>query len=475
MDEYASCIRQTKDGGYIVAGTTTSSDGMLIGDLSGSNAWVVKMSSGGGVQWKSEIGGSKGDNLYSIEQTADGGYIAAGSSYSDDWDVPNNKGGLDWWIVKLNNAGAVVWSKSLGGSKDDEARSICQTSDGGYIVAGYTDSDSGDISVNKGSRDFWIVKLDGNGTLQWQKSYGGGSFDYANAIRQTTDGGYIVAGTTYSSDGDVSGNHSYGGYTDCWIIKLNSAGNLEWQKALGGPMNEGANSIELTSDGGYIMAGYSSSSSGDVSARFGERDYWVVKLSASGAIQWQKVLGYAENEIAYDAQQTTDSGYIIVGFKRSTYINSNYWIVKLNNSGNLVWEKTWGGSADDDATSIRQTTDQGFIIAGSSLSYSTLSGHHGWSDYLVVKLGPDPTAVSNITTNEGFSLSPNPATTEILLQSTEPMRSVLLTDVSGKEVYRATVSGNNLSISTTSLPNGLYLVRIQTTNGMTTQKLLVQH
>ncbi|MCD6097265.1 T9SS type A sorting domain-containing protein [bacterium] len=169
------------------------------------------------IQWQKCLGGSGYDYAYSIQQTDDGGFIVAGYSNSNDGDVSGNHGERDYWVVKLNSAGDLVWQKSLGGSSWDEAWSIQQTSDGGFIVAGYSESNDGDVSGHHGGYDYWVVKLDSAGDIVWQKCLGGSYWDYAYSIQQTFDGGYIVAGESRSNNGDVSGNHGWGDY---WVVKL---------------------------------------------------------------------------------------------------------------------------------------------------------------------------------------------------------------------------------------------------------------
>lgn len=179
---------------------------------------MVKLNATGNVEWQKTLGGSDYFDLaHSIQQTSDGGYIVAGESSSNDGDVTGNHGLRDFWIIKLNTTGDIEWQKCFGGSNDDEARSIQQTTDGGYIVAGNSLSDDGDVTENHGGRDFWVVKLDSTGNIEWQKSYGGSNDDGAHFIRQTEDGGYIIAGNSESNDGDVTGNHGEG---DFWIVKL---------------------------------------------------------------------------------------------------------------------------------------------------------------------------------------------------------------------------------------------------------------
>ena len=229
------------------------------------------------IEWQKCLGGTSWDYAKSIQQTSGGGFIVAGETWSNDGDVSGNHGIVDSWIVKLNSSGDIIWQKCFGGTDDDVAFSIQQTSDGGFIVAGYTSSNDGDVSGNHGGGDYWVVKLDSSGTIQWQKCLGGTDNDEAKSIQQTSDGGYIVAGETWSNDGDVSGNH---GNSDYWVVKLNSSGDIEWQKCLGGTVKDIAKTIQQTSDGGFIVAGYTNSNDGDVSGIHGDYyDFWVVKLN----------------------------------------------------------------------------------------------------------------------------------------------------------------------------------------------------
>ncbi len=250
--------------------------------------------------------------------------------------------------MKLDNSGNIVWNKLLGGNLTDLAYSIVQTTDGGYIVTGNsTSSANGDVTgTNHGSSDYWIVKLDNSGNIVWNKLLGGSDTDITYSIQQTTDGGYIVAGESFSSaNGDVTGtNH---GVQDYWIVKLDGSGNIIWNKLLGGSGNDITKSIVQTTDGGYIVAGYSASpANGDVSGvNHGGYDYWIVKLDGSGNIVWNKLLGGSGNDIAYSVQQTADGGYIVAG---TSYSSSNgdvtptnhgsgdFWIIKLDANGNIL-------------------------------------------------------------------------------------------------------------------------------------------
>jgi uncharacterized delta-60 repeat protein len=300
------------------------------------------------------IGGTNYDYAYSIQQTSDGGYIVAG--YTNSFGA----GSYDFLIIKLDSSGNIQWSRAIGGTNYDDARSIQQTSDGGYIVAGYT------YSFGAGSADVLIIKLDSSGNIQWSRAIGGTYFDEARSIQQTSDGGYIVAGRTTSFGA---------GYYDALIIKLDSSGNIRWSRAIGGTNEDGAYSIQQTSDGGYIVAGVTNSFGA------GNFDSLIIKLNSSGNIQWSRAIGGTYFDEAYSIQQTSDGGYIVAGVTESFGAGySDALIIKLNSSGNIQWSRAIGGTYNDVANSIQQTSDGGYIVAGWTNSFGA-----GNSNSLIIK------------------------------------------------------------------------------------------
>lgn len=410
-DEVATALQRTTDGGYIMAGRTSP----IAGDIYQNRFLVVKLDDFGILQWQNALGGTGNDFATAIQQTGDGGYIMAGSTSSNDGDVSGNHGEFDFWVVKLDASGALEWQKCLGGTGNDLAYAIQQTADGGYIIAGQTGSNDGDVSGNHGVDDVWVVKLNGAGAIQWQYALGGTGYDQAKAIQQTADGGYIMAGSTSSNDGDVSGHH---GQADFWVVKLDGSGTLQWQKCLGGTGADQANAIQQTADGGYIVAGITLSNNGNVTGSQGLFDAWMVKLDGFGTLQWQKACGGSSNDFAIHIQQAADGGYIMAG---STSSNDgdvsghqglgDYWVVKLDVSGSIQWQKCLGGTDADQANAILQTADGGYIIAGQTGSNTgDVSGNHGGNDAWVVKLAPeDPTTGSHASeAQSGVSLHPNP-------------------------------------------------------------------
>ena len=469
FDEAFSVI-STTDGGYILAGFTVSDDGDVVGSHGNSDYWVLKLDSMGSVSWKRAYGGSNHDGVYCIQAASDGGYILAGYTASTDGDVSGNHGDKDMWVIRLDDDGDIEWQKTLGGSGWEEAWSVKQTTDGGYIVAGRSGSNDGDVTGFHGYLDYWVVKLNSTGELEWQKSLGGTDIDKGYTISQTDDGGYIVAGEAQSTDGMVTGNH---GGTDFWVVKLNFEGKIEWEKSLGGTGLDRANDIHQARDGGYIMIGQTSSTNGHVTGSHGGNDYWVVKLTSDGNIDWQKAIGGSKDDFGRFVYQTTDGGYVTIGTTRSTdgdILNhigvDDIWIVKLTEIGEIQWQKTLGGSLNERGNCIQQTTDGGYILTGYAWSDDgDVSENQGYSDVWIVKLSPEATPTSAPQSHPP-TISPNPATQSITLNiptETSTLK-VRITDLLGRELKQQSVLNNgNLDIST--LSNGLYLVTATAPSG----------
>ena len=327
------------------------------------------------------LGGNGDDNLGGLWLTSDGGTIVGGRSYSDVSGEKNdyNHGIDDYWVIKMNKAGKIEWQRTLGGTDVDELIALQQTSDGGYILAGNSQSNiSGEKTENsKGVFDCWVIKLNKNGNILWQKTLGGDQYEFCNSIQQTKDGGYIVGCMSNSNiSGDKSEN-SKGGY-DFWLIKLDVNGNKIWDKTLGGSSDEFVNQAIQTADGGYIAVGLSNSTiSGDKSENNrGANDYWAIKLDAKGNKQWDKTIGGNADDYVNSVAQTADGAYALFGAsisnksgdkKENSKGGFDYWLVKLSKDGNLRGQKTIGGLGDDYGQTIENTADGGVILGGQSI------------------------------------------------------------------------------------------------------------
>jgi uncharacterized delta-60 repeat protein len=337
-DEMTSFVQQTSDGGYIVAGYTYS---FGAGDY---DIFLIKTDANGNIQWAKTYGGDSYDYAYSVQQTSDGGYIVAGYTYSF------GAGDYDIFLIKTDANGNIQWAKTYGGTDDEEVSSVQQTSDGGYIVAGLT------RSFGAGGDDIFLIKTDANGNIRWAKTFGGTYSDRATSVQQTSDGGYIVAGGTWSFGA---------GDRDLFLIKTDANGNISWAKTYGGTNDDGASSVQQTSDGGYIVAGWTKSFGA------GGYDIFLIKTDANGNIRWAKTYGGTGWDEASSVQQTSNGGYIVAGYTESFGAGSaDLFLIKTNVNGNIQWAKTYGGTNKDGDSSVQQTSDGGYIVAGYTYSFS---------------------------------------------------------------------------------------------------------
>lgn len=498
-NEAAQAVQQTSDGGYIVAGWSTSTDGDVSGNHDGADIWVVRLNATGTIQWQRTLGGSDDDGLgfisdgfVSIKQTSDEGFILGGYTESSDGDVTNHHGNRDAWVVKLSATGTVVWQRCLGGSDEDKANCIGLTSDGGFIVAGYSESTDGDVVGNHDDEDAWLVKLDASGVIEWQKCLGGSSADFGYSVQQTSDGGYILGGNTWSDDGDVSGNHGgpFGLDQDAWVVKTDANGAIEWQRCLGGTGFDYIYSVEQTTDGGYVVAGETDSNDGDVSGLHGTYvDAWVVRLDGSGSIQWQRCLGGWLGDGARSVTQTTDGGFLVTGPTSSNNgdVTSNHgghdiWAVKLDNTGSIAWQRCLGGGWGDNGYCAQQTVDGGYVVVGETWSNDgDVSGSHGdgtgnTADAWVAKLAPDEVGISEVQ-SAAFSAFPNPTSGNVTVQSQTDrvITSLDLLDATAHLTFRSTKStAIPIVLDLEDRKPGLYLLRIHFDDGTTATERIIK-
>ncbi len=477
-EDAASYIIQTNDGGYIVVGHSMSSDG----DVSLHHGlpwipdyWITKLSSTGTLQWQKIIGGTNWDQAFSIKELLDG-YIIVGQSNSNDMDVSVNKGAHDFWIVKLDGLGGIVWEKSYGGNSLDVAYDIAIATDGGYLVVGTSQSTLGDVTGNHGSWDLWVIKMDNIGNLIWQKSYGGSGNDYGHSVKTTNDGGYVIAGNSTSNDGDLTINK---GLDDYWIVKIDSIGNIEWQKSYGGTGNDEASSIDQTSDGGYIVAGYSNSQNGDVSGNQISEDYWVVKLDSLGGLEWEKCFGGSSDDRGRSIQESPNNGYIVAGeiWSSDGDVGQNegkwdYWIAYISDTGTVIWENSFGGPGNDYAKSFDITNDGGFVLAGGSDDNGgDVSGNNGVSDFWIIKLSK-PLNLLEYDTEVHMKLYPNPISNLINIESEVKINKIEIFNLYGRKIKSINFEANSIDIS--ELSNGVYFIRLMTKEGIVSQKFIKQ-
>jgi len=445
--EDGQSVQQTTDGGYIITGHTYS-----FGNANPS-LWLIKTNSQGQEEWNQTFGGSNSGQGQSVQQTTDGGYIIAGIT---------EIGGVDVWLVKTNSQGNEEWNQTFGGDSLDLGQSVQQTTDGGYIITGWTNS------FGNGGSDVWLIKTDSNGDSLWTKTYGGISGDGGFSVQQTSDGGYIIAGVTYSF-----GN----GQGDIWLIKTDSQGQEEWNYAIGGAGYDYGKSVKQTTDGGYIIAGVTYSFGN------GESDVWLIKTDSDGNEEWNQTFGGSDYDRGNSVQQTSDGGYIIAGDTRSFGNDTlDVWLIKTDSNGNEEWNKTFGDIHEDIGYSVQQTTDDGYIITG----YTDISDSVGNNDVLLIKTDQygnlETSTIVGLPTKYTLSQPyPNPfnptTTIEFSIPQTEFV-TVKVYNIVGNEI--TTLINDELSTGNHSIqwdgshqPSGVYFVKIESISFVQTRKMVL--
>ncbi len=385
-DEFNS-IQQTNDGGYIVAGNSTSTDILGVTNHGMSDCYVIKINSGGEIEWQKMYGGSRDDYANSIIQTSDGGYIITGQSVSTDIPLTTNNDSEDCYIIKINSSGDIEWQRMLGSNGDDGDASLIQASDGGYFIAVFISEYMG-VSLDY----IAIIKLDSNGFIKSQKDfYLNNCFDdkeYIRVVKLTNDGGCVVGGSLVES-----GRSYYATPWDIFLVKLGSDAEKDWQQIYEGdyPFAGGINSIEETSDGIYVIAGRSGT---DISTY----DGYLIKINSSSSKTFQKNYGGSDGDMLNSISKTVEGDYVIAGYSISedldnliNFGSSDGYIIKTYSTGFVKWQKLCGGNDWDEFNSIQQTNDGGYYIAAGISASTDIPGayNHGLYDGYIVKISSD--------------------------------------------------------------------------------------
>lgn len=396
-NDQANSIINTQDGGYAILGFTQSNDGDVVDKSNESfDYWLMKFNANDDLEWNKTYGGSLDDKGNKIIQTQDGGFLITGESRSNDQDVSVNNGSYDFWTVKLSSFGVIEWEKSLGYLGTDQANSVIQTSDNGYLVTGVLDVSAsegeGNSRLNRhAGGDYWVTKISQNGTTLWTKYFGGTLSETPNDLIETLDNGFLLIGTSDSEDVDIQNNI---GTYDFWVVKIDAFGTLVWEKSFGGSEIDEAYSITNTNDGNYVIVGNTRSNDNDVAINKGDADLWLIKITPEGNLIWEKTFGGLSFEVGRSVVKTQDNGFLISGSSRSVQgdLTSNNgqndaWVLKLNENGSLVWQKTIGGSQIDFALDAIELNNKKIIVVGySGSSDFDITENKGFKDLLIIKI-----------------------------------------------------------------------------------------
>jgi hypothetical protein len=348
--DYDNCyaMRPTADGGYILGGQTWSfGQGAF-------DAYLVKTDAYGNMLWTKTYGGPNFEAIKDIEQTNDGGYILSGRTQSF------GAGGMDVWLIKTDASGDTLWTKTYGGANEEDGNSVRQTADGGFIVAGQTNT------FGAGLDDIYLIRTDANGDTLWTKTYGGAGEEAGYSIQMTNDSGYIITGVTGIFTPDTG---------DVFLIKTDSYGNVLWSKMYGQPGDDVGESVQLTADGGYIITGITNFEAPS------STDFYLIKTDANGDTLWTKSYGGIGDDYGYGVQQTTDGGYILGGWTNSFGVDSaDLFIIRTDSTGSILWSKIYGGINFEWGSEIQKTADGGFVVAGTTRGFGA-----GSEDFYLVK------------------------------------------------------------------------------------------
>lgn len=522
-------VLQTSDGGFILPVYSKSNDGDIIGNNGGKDICLLKLDKYGKIQWQKSYGGTQNEYLNSLIQTSDGGYIFSANNGNLSSVSTENTGSTvnqNDWIVKLDASGSILWQKFF-----DVGNEIAETADKGYIVSVFIDTtiiqnntttyskvnkirkinQQGEIEWQKNIEGSKIVKTtDGNycicsesnwskdadirywkineqGDILWERKIGGSGTDFARDVQQTSDGGCVITGVTFSNDGDVAGNHGNG---DIWMVKINSSGNIEWQRCIGGSkLDENDLSVLPTNDGGYMITTVAYSVDGDFIGANGSDngDIWIAKMNKFGIIEWKKCMGGSGEDAPDAILKSLNGGYFISGITNSNDGNVSgfkggefdFWIAEINSIGELLWQKCLGGSGVDyfdNRSKLSLTPDGDIMLIGVTDSNDKdVTGNHGESDIWVVKLTSKNvtnslTEISN--SKEKLTIYPNPANNKLTIQFNQPIFKITLIDILGNLVY-TNDSGNKEYYIPENLQSGSYMLEILTSQGILHENIFI--
>ena len=498
--EYLYDAIPTPDYGFILAGSSISGkngnkEEANKGDL---DYWLWKMDEHGNLDWQKSFGGNKVDLLQSVRLTYDGGFILAGTSSSDKGldKKEDSKGQEDFWIIKLDAKGSEIWQKTIGGESQEKLLSIAPTKDGGYILGGTSSSDKaeknaeGVLDLNaksedsRGSLDYWVVKLSENGTIEWQKTIGGKYYDELKSIEQTKDGGYILGGY---SNSPISGDktESNFGLGDYWIVKLNEEGIIEWQRTLGGDKDDNLFALTQTKEGGFIVGGSSNSGATNSKSKSNREgsDFWVLKLDEIGNITWQETYNYGKNDVLTSIVENQDGTYLIGGYaqsEKSTVKSSNvlgklstksdkegindYIALKINAEGEEMWSQTVGSKGDEVMKKLLETRDGGYLLTGTSNGQVSRDKNSakGGNDFWVVKLKDKDKKEKERISLEAIP-NPTDSFTNVIVNFEYDNGTASLYDLNGRMINTTKITGERtVPIDLSGLQRGVYVVEIRT-------------
>lgn len=486
--EYLFDAYPTMDNGFILAGSSLSdaSGNKSENNIHGLDYWICKMDENGSMEWERSFGGDGFDMLISLAYTAEGGFVLAGNSTSlkSNFKKETNRGQEDIWVIKLRPDGEEEWQKTIGGSGKDIVSKIIQTPDNGFIIGGSSSSpkvSEGDAKVEKssphyGNLDYWLVKLNAEGTIEWERTYGGSYKDKLESLSLTNDNGYIIGGYSNSPISEIKSENPVGTGGDYWILKLDEKGNIEWQKTLGGDGDDHLHQIIQTNDNGYVIGGSSSSDyAGSKTKPNGNGiDFWVLKLDEFGNIDWQETYDFGEIDVLTSLVEGKDGSLLIGGYIQ----NKNYFqklsskdegvndfvLIKVAEDGEELWKTFVGSNGQELLRKVIVTRDGDYVLAGTSRGENSRdkNSQKGRSDFWLVKLADEDKEEEPYL--PGLEAFPNPTKgfTNIIVNHEFIEATATVYDIRGRKLQHFEITSRTVPINLEGYMEGIYIVNIVT-------------
>ncbi|MDX1408430.1 MAG: hypothetical protein R3330_09865, partial [Saprospiraceae bacterium] len=371
LEDEGHAVDESEDGFIVVGGRSFSSDGDVNSNQDGSDYWVMQLTTDGDTMWSKSFGGSHNDDLRALTQSADGHIATFGTTWSDDGDVTNNPGVIGAWLLTLDALGNPLVSRVYAGALGEQGVDIVALADGGYTLLVQSTSPVLEGAVNNGNFDYWVARTNAQGATLWAKFFGGSEADLASQVIRVP-GGFVIAGSSSSSDGNVTQNQ--GGF-DYWIVKIDVNGALQWQRSFGGSGDDLASDLLQLPDGSMVIVGTSDSQDGDKTVSYGGTDVWVVKIDANGNLLWERTYGGTSDDAGTKLSPIDNDQYAMMAQTESTDIHltgnkgmQDTWIVFLDGNGNIERQMNYGGSADDFGRDIALGANGTLYFCGSTFS-----------------------------------------------------------------------------------------------------------
>lgn len=476
-DDYAYAVVETSDGNIVYAGFTNSTDYCIYQSYGATDGWIVKLNNNGDTLWSKSVGGSSDDFLYGITSTDDGGIIAVGFTSSEDYYIHENKGMTDCWAVCLNINGDTLWSKTYGGSSMDFATSITKTNDGFFVIGGFVASSDGDVSGNHGGMDMWTFMINNEGNFIWGKTIGGSGDEQLFTIKKSIDNKFLIVGSTNSSDGDFVTNE---GGIDIALAKLDVTGNIIFSKSYGASSDETGYSLYQNEIGDIQICGATNSINGIFTDNHGAYDAFVLNIDSIGQLLWSQCYGGSSFDMAYNILPSENKSSLVISESWSLdgQVSENFgycdiWTFQIDSTGNLMWDESFGGVSTDMPCDAIVTTDDKFIIAGNTSSWDTYGGY-GDENCWLFELESETTGTEMISDNN-LTIYPNPVSDQLTINlNTRQIEqaSLEIVNINGHIIHKESFS-EITNINMSRFPNGIYFIKINASNNYEIHKIII--